>query len=353
MVLKTFICWIVLGLSLSAFAENIVIDGLIVVPIDRIDVPARATGLLEALNVREGASVIQGQLLASLDDEQAALEAERAKTQLQISEQLASGSVELELARKTAERTEQVAREQLIAREIAHRKAANDIRIRAAEKAEAVSSNELSRASEARKAFVDSVSRSEIDGLTLAFQRSQLETKQAIFEREMEALLAQSEDQSSLEQKLAIEQSRLGIKKAMADQSIATLKSQAAARDAEVARLVVNQHHLITPIDGVVVKILRRPGQWVQIGEPVVEVLRLSRLRAEGFVDQAIASKLRALPKVRINAVGSTTNERPGEIVFVMPEVDPVNGEVRFWIEFDNPTHDVLPGTQVSITVEP
>ena len=36
-----------------------------------------------------------------------------------------------------------------------------------------------------------------------------------------------------------------------------------------------------------VVQIKRHRGEWVQAGESVVRVLRLDRLRAEGFVPQA------------------------------------------------------------------
>ncbi len=352
MVLRTIVAGAAgLLLAIPCVASDFVIDGLIVVPIDRIEVPARATGVIAALDVHEGESVKKDQSLAHLDDSQASLESTRALMQLRISQTLGMSPVELDLARKTLERTEQTAREQEIARAISHRKAANDIRVRAAEKAEAVAGNELKRAADARKAFVDSVSRSEIDGLTLALQRSQLETKQAAFEREMDAMLAQSEDASAVEQKLAIEQSRLGVEQSLSDQGIAKLKAQAAFHDSQLAALVVKHHHLEAPIEGVVVKIFRRPGQWVQIGEPVVELVRLDRLRAEGFVAYEVAAKLRSLPNVEIALPSEAT--RTGKVAFVMPEVDPVNGQVKFWIEFDNPMQEVLPGMPLSITVLP
>ena len=40
---------------------------------------------------------------------------------------------------------------------------------------------------------------------------------------------------------------------------------------------------------------------------------------------------------------------REGRIVFISPEIDPVNEEVRFWVEFDNSTLDVLPGMRLSL----
>ncbi len=44
-----------------------------------------------------------------------------------------------------------------------------------------------------------------------------------------------------------------------------------------------------------------------------------------------------------------STVEREGQIVFISPEIDPVNKEVRFWVEFDNPKLDVLPGMRLSL----
>lgn len=354
MVLRIIACIIALTVVVDGSAEEIVIDGLIVVPIDRIDVPARATGVLAALDVREGQSVKKNQPLAHLDDSQATVEAERARTQLQISEKLAASTHELNAARKALERTEQMARSQSIAREMAHRKAANQIRIQAAEKSESVAGNELKRAADARRTFIDSVSQSEIDGLTLAFQRSQLETKQAFFDLEMDSLLAQSEDATTVDQKLAIDQSRLAVEKSLADQEIAKLKLKSAEHDAELAALMVKNHHITAPLEGVVLRIHRRPGQWVQLGEPVLELVRMDRLRAEGFVTQAVAEKLRSFPPITVQLEGDRSRAtRTGEVVFVMPEVDPVNGDVRFWIEFDNPQRDAFPGKRLSITVLP
>lgn len=58
--------------------KQVAIENLIMVPIDRIAVPARAPGVLASLTVREGDSVETGQLLAQLDDAQARIEIDSA-----------------------------------------------------------------------------------------------------------------------------------------------------------------------------------------------------------------------------------------------------------------------------------
>jgi len=347
-----FLLFLVIG-SVNSFAQEFTIDNLIVGPIDRIDVPARVTGLLKKLNVNEGDLVATGQSLASLDDDHVTIETQLAQVKIQISREIAEGSHDLQLAQKEIQRSNQTAKLRGIANEMAQRKAANNIRVRAAEKAEAVASNELSRASQARQAFVDSVSRSEIDGLTLAFQRSQLETKQASFELEIDSLLAQSEETAIVEQKLAVDQAMLRLESTQADRAIAALELQATVKAAELAALMMKQHRVESPIDGVVTRVIRRPGQWVKAGEPVIEVLRLNRLRAEGFVNQAVADKLRSSPKISLQSDAPDAKRLTAKVSFVMPEVDPVNGDVRFWVEFDNPQHVILPGMKVAITVTP
>lgn len=353
MVLKVVIALAFVFTATPLWSQELTIERMIVAPIDQIALPARATGLLAEMKVREGDAVQKDQMVASLDDAQARIEAERAATQLQIFAAIAKSDVEIDLAQKALERSEQAIIAQGITRQIAQRKASNEIRVQAAQKAAAVATNEWNRAVEARKSFVDSVSRSEIDGLTLAMERAELETKQALFDREMDVLLAKAEDAAAHEQRVAMEQARLGVEKARNDQAVAVLKEHAAQHEAELAALEVDRHRLRSPVEGVVVKVHRQSGQWVETGEPIVEVLRLNRLRAEGYVAQEIAMKIKAADKVMLHVHDDATITRLGEVVFVNPEVDPVNGEVRIWIEFDNSQNDVLPGMRMTASVKP
>lgn len=354
MVLKLIVGIALLLIASPCWSQDILLERLIVVPIDQIAIPARATGVLAEVAVREGDAVEKDAMIARLDDAQAKIEAQRAATQLEIFTAMAHSNVDIDLARKTFDRSEKTANVQSINREIAKRKATNEIRVQAAQKAEAVASNELQRAIEARRVFSDSVSRSEIDGLTLAMQRSRLETQQAVFDREQDQLLAKAEDATAEEQAVAVEHSRFGIEKAVNDKTVAKLKVQSAQHEAELAELAVQRHRLRSPWDGVVVKVHRHPGQWVEMGEPVIELLRLDRLRAEGFVRKDIAAKLKPSTQVRLTLEGETKSpSRLGTVVFVNPGVDAVNGDVRFWIEFDNAENDVLPGMRMTAQVSP
>jgi multidrug efflux pump subunit AcrA (membrane-fusion protein) len=45
--------------------------------------------------------------------------------------------------------------------------------------------------------------------------------------------------------------------------------------------------------------------------------------------------------------------EFPGKIVFVSPEINPVNGQVRIWAEVDNKDGILKPGLRTRMTLVP
>ncbi len=141
--------------------------------------------------------------------------------------------------------------------------------------------------------FVDSVSSSEIDGLRLAHQRLELEAQQAEFERQIDSLTAKSEDRASRIQSISVQRSQIAIDQAVLDQEIARLQATASECTQNLAELAVERHQVISPIDGIVVHRYQQPGEWVKSGDPILRVVRLDRLRAEGFLPTRLLKRLR------------------------------------------------------------
>lgn len=332
--------------------EPWVVNDLSVVLLDDVEVPATETGPLVEVLVREGNSVTRGQTLARLDDREAQLEQKTAETELEIAVALAENSHAAELAEKDLSQKKQLSKQHELLRGIARRKAENQVRILASVKAEGVAKNELDRATRARQQFVDSVSRSEIDGLRLSYDRTKLETKQAEFERQIDELTANSEDEATAVHLLNIESAKIELARAVDSQRIAGLQAELKRHETALAKLAVAKRQIISPIDGIVVELLQKSGDWVKQGDPLMRVVRLNRLRAEGFVPSHMISQLRKQRSVVLSGSfePGQTVERQGRIVFISPEVDPVNNEVRFWVEFDNPELDVLPGMRMTMT---
>ena len=331
--------------------DSILIEEMIVVLIDAVDVPASQNGVIAEISVQEGDAVKESAQLGKLDDRESKLKEMLARTQLSIAIENAGNGLAEDLAKKKLEEQRQLAKEHEYKMEIANRKADNEVRVLASRKAERVAMNELERATQARQEFIDSVSESEIDNLRLSFERTSLETEQADFERRLDALQAKAEAEAASGHQLGVERLNIEVEQAVADQRVQSLQVDLQRQQSKLAALAVEQQKILAPMDGIVVERFRNRGDWVNAGDPVIRVIRLDRLRAEGFVssDQMNLLRIQQEVKLTIDRGSDGKLERVGEVAFISPEIDPINGEVRVWVEFDNPRLDVLPGMRLSL----
>ena len=167
-------------------------------------------------------------------------------------------------------------------------------------------------------------------------------------------LNAAAEGEAVIAQTLNVDRSQIEVEQAAAQERVHGLQREMEQHQAKLAQLATLQHKILAPIDGVVVERFRNKGDWVTAGDPVIRVIRLKRLRAEGFIPSEMIEVLRQNRNVRLRIqIGAERAiEREGEVVFISPEIDPVNNEVRFWVEFDNPKRDVLPGMRLSLSTK-
>ncbi len=328
---------------------------LIVTVIDSVEVPTARAGILSELAVREGQSVTAGELIASTDDRESLVRAEIAKTQLEILQRAVNDGLATEQAEAELGTELQAAKEQLIRQQIAQRMATNQVRVEASKKSAAVAKNELDRALRSRSEYAESVSTSEIDGLRLTYERSMLETQQAEVEHDVEQLKADAEAETAEGHQWSIQQSKLAVAKASADKQVEALRLVLGQHQCQLANLESLQHRINSSLQGVVVQVHHKRGDWVTEGEPIARVIRLDRLRAEGFANadqiQILREHSSVTLSIRIQSESVITRE--GEVVFVSPEIDPVNNETKFWVEFDNPKRDVLPGMRLDMILLP
>jgi multidrug efflux pump subunit AcrA (membrane-fusion protein) len=323
------------------------IGDLIVTPAQSGAAVATLPGQLVQIQVTEGDTVQQGSLLASLNDVAAKLQQQSAEQELAIIEFQLAQTLDVDAALAFLEEQKSAAKEHEAGTAIQKRLAENDIRVLAAEKAEAVAKSEWTRAVNAKQNFDDAVSQSEIDQFKLAYEQRTLETQQARFEQE-NARLEQSVDQATAAALQAkIRSAEVAVQQAKAAADIVRLKKKLKQQQLELANVNVDQHSLKSPIDGTVVEVSHRVGDWVQPGEAVARVVRLDRLRVEGYLPATWIGWLRkeSKPKLTIELANGETVQRIGETKFISPEVDPLTRETRFWIEIDNTDGKVLPGS--------
>jgi RND family efflux transporter MFP subunit len=204
--------------------------------------------------------------------------------------------------------------------DIAKRKAKNEVDIEYARKSTDVARAELARSVDTNEKYPRTVSNSELD-----------------------------------RQRLLVEQGQLQIKKAEHERDLAGLEREIRDNEHQTALDQLDRRTVASPLRGMVVEVLRRRGEWVQPGDPVVRIVRLDRLKVEGFlpIKHAGLDLVGSKVKLQVATTGDQTLESTGHIVFISPEIDPLNAQVRFWAEVENKDLKLRPGMQATLTIEP
>lgn len=192
-------------------------------------------------------------------------------------------------------------------RDAALAKAADDIEIRFSQAAFAVATAELERAKAVDRKSPGGVTQQEIQKLELARHRDELQ----------------------------IERSKLEMRVARMNADV----HQAAVKSADGA---VARRQIASPIDGVVVALLHEPGEWVNAGEPVLQVVRIDRLRVEGFLNATEFSPGEIAGRqvtVEVQLTGTRAERFTGQVVFISPLVQAGN-KYRVRAEVENRTEN-------------
>lgn len=202
--------------------------------------------------------------------------------------------------------------------EIAKEQAGNDAEVRFAKKAKQVAEAELQRAEDSNRRFPGSISDSQIDALRLAVAKADAEID--IKSREL---------------------------------SVAKMNHRLKQTLVKIADNDVNRRRINSPINGMVIEVKRKPGEWVEPGEKVFRIVRLDKLRVRGFI-KAADSKPKLVGKsvrVTVTLAGGGTETVYGKLVFVNPLIDPNNRDVSVIAEIPNRSGRLQPGLQGSMTI--
>ncbi|HRF01572.1 MAG TPA: HlyD family efflux transporter periplasmic adaptor subunit [Pirellulaceae bacterium] len=188
-----------------------------------------------------------------------------------------------------------------------------------ARKALEVAETELRRAVEANERVDETYTQTEIDRLQLVVERGRLEIERELFRDRVE---------------------RIDL--------------DARRNDLAFSRLLLDRHRIVAPIDGMIASIERRAGEWVEEGKSVFRIVRVDRLRAEGFVSAVDAAHLqRGAPVTFVADLPGLETERfQGTITFVSFESNPVDDLVKIWAEIDNSRERLRPGLRGSLRLE-
>lgn len=191
------------------------------------------------------------------------------------------------------------------------------------------------------------------DDVKVRFARKALEVAERELGRSLD-LVKQSPGSLSQSQidieRLKVEELTLEIERAEHELALAELRVEVADARVKGARLEIVRRQIVAPIDGVVVEVGACEGEWVEPGQRLVRLVSTRRLKAEGFVTAAEAARgiEGSEVEVTLEEMGAKV---AGKIVFVSPEIDPVNKQVRVWAEVDNADGLLRPGQSVEMQI--
>ncbi len=182
-------------------------------------------------------------------------------------------------------------------------KAKSDVDVRYAEAAEKVAEAESKKALDSHGKVPGSVTEVERDRLSLNEKKAELQIEQAQLERQISKLTAD-------------------------------------AKEAEVGAVenAIERRLIKSPLDGVVVQVFPHQGEWMQPGDPLARVVRIDKMRVEGYVDSARwdPDAVRDRPVTVVVLFADKREESfTGRIVFTSPIVES-GGDYRVWAEVEN-----------------
>ncbi len=294
------------GLALGLFATGLAAPsfGFAQSPKDSIKIPdaqvsliqnafiaSPIAGVVQKVNVAEGASVKENQILIQLDAENVQTELDSAIAALKASEIESNSDVDARYARRAME---------------------SHIR-------------ELTQTEQANSRFAGAVSDTEIEKL-----------------------------------RLVVDQAKLSIEQAEHKQQIAKAHTIEKESSVKIAKQRVADHAIRASVGGQVAEITVEPGEWVEVGKPLVRVISLDPIRIDCFIDgrkHGVEFLGREVEFVCSDL--PTENGKPnrratfkGKVVFVSPELHPVTGQVRLWATVSNPEQKLRSGMRGEISIK-
>lgn len=114
----------------------------------------------------------------------------------------------------------------------------------------------------------------------------------------------------------------------------------------EMAKQALDNYNVKSPINGIIVNIKPKVGEWVQRGDSVVTITNIDQCYVEIDIDFQALQLIKIHQEVKIRFADST---KVGHIDFISPVADNSSGLVRVKIVFDNKDRKIIPGMNAEV----
>ena len=153
--------------------------------------------------------------------------------------------------------------------------------------------------------------------------------------------------------RLVVSKAELEVEKSLIEFEVAKLNERRREVDLKETKFELSKHEIISPIEGQVAIVKKRAGEWIETGDSVLRIVRIDRLRVEGWVsvEQAIQIQTDQTAEVVIQVPNRENITKQGKVTFVSLEANPVDRKIRIWVEIDNRDLKLRPGLRAEVVV--
>jgi len=147
-------------------------------------------------------------------------------------------------------------------------------------------------------------------------------------------------------QKLEQERAALQLQQANRQLDIAKFRTRLTQSEIKTAEVKLAKTKIVAPVNGLIVNVVKQPGEWLQQSETVCEIVSVDRLRVEGFatVEQAAQIKTGMPATVEFQQPWLKSKSVAGTVTFVAPSANPLNLLVPIWVEIENHDQEIIAG---------
>jgi multidrug efflux pump subunit AcrA (membrane-fusion protein) len=161
-----------------------------------------------------------------------------------------------------------------------------------------------------------------------------------------------------LQKKLVYDRSVLQTEKARKDQFLAGKEADVKKAELEAAHIALEHRSIRARFNGEVQQLFQKEGQWVNPGDPILQLVQFDKLRVECFVKSSEYDPVELANRrvtVRVRLARDREAAISGRVTYVSQTVQPVRGDYLVRAEVDNQRNGeywlIRPGLEAEMTI--
>jgi multidrug efflux pump subunit AcrA (membrane-fusion protein) len=152
--------------------------------------------------------------------------------------------------------------------------------------------------------------------------------------------------------RLLAERAALEIERAEVDMQLNRLNRDSIAVELAQAKRAVDRHIITAQEEAVVIDVFKNVGEWVEPSDKIIEIISIKKLRIEGLLESAQAESVRRGSHAEVIIADSKVPATKATVSFVSPIENPVNRQVKVFVDLENSRQAFRPGMAIQVRIE-